>query len=423
MSKPNREKQANPRGPMSGLRVLDLTTVVLGPYATQILGDLGADIIKVEQPEGDTTRHTGPAKNNGMAALFIGINRNKRSVVIDLKTDAGRKALDKLIETSDVLIHNIRPQKLAKLGLSPDALLKTHPRLIYVSINGFRQSGPYAGKPAYDDIIQGACGISSLMAQLTGEPLYAPTIIADKTCGLIAAQAVLAALLHRERTGEGQFVEVPMFEAMVGFVMTEHLYGSTFDPPLSRPGYTRVLAPFRKPYPTANGHICVMAYTNVQWKAFWSAVGREELICDPRFATMKVRSENIEILYDTAGSSLNAQPTEYWLELFDRIGVPAMAVNDLDALLKDPHLAAIDFFRRFDHPTEGTLLLTDSPVVYSRSPANLKRLPPRLGEHSREILEELGLSMAEIAEASGGLSDAVEAAVDFRQRGASEGSK
>ena len=217
-------------GPLAGVRVLDLTSVVLGPYATQMLGDLGADIIKIEPPEGDTTRYTGPRVSADMASLFLGVNRNKRSIVLDLKTPAARDVLLRLVDKADVFVHNIRPQKLDKIGLGPEALCARNPRLIYAGIHGWREDGPYSGRPAYDDIIQGLCGVASLMDQLTGEPRYAPTILADKTSGLVAAQAILAALYHREKTGRGQFVEIPMFETMVAFIMVEHLHGLGFEP-------------------------------------------------------------------------------------------------------------------------------------------------------------------------------------------------
>ena len=245
--------QSKPKpGPLAGVRIVDLTSVVLGPYATQMLGDLGADIIKVEPPEGDTTRNTGPRRNAGMASVFMGVNRNKRSIVLDLKQASARDALLRLVDTADVFVHNIRPQKLEPLGLGPEALLARRPSLIYAGIHGWREDGPYGGRPAYDDIIQGLCGMASLMDQLTGQPRYAPTIIADKTCGLVSAQAILAALYHRERTGQGQFVEIPMFETMVSFLMVEHLHGRTFVPEQGGLGYSRVLAPWRRPSPTAD---------------------------------------------------------------------------------------------------------------------------------------------------------------------------
>jgi len=382
--------------PLAGVRIVDLTTVVLGPYATQMLGDLGADVIKVEGPDGDTTRHTGPSRNPRMASLFLGTNRNKRSIVLDIKAPAARDVLLRLIDTADVFVHNIRPQKLAKLGLGPDALLARRPQLIYAAIHGWRQDGPYGGRPAYDDIIQGFAGVAGLMEILTGEPRYMPTILADKTCGLMATQAILAALLHRHRTGRGQMVEIPMFETMVSYLMVEHLYGHTFDPPEGDLGYARVLAPWRRPYRTADGCICMLAYTDRQWRRFWQAAGRPEMMDDPRFVDLAARTRHIDDVYRMAGEALAARTSQEWLAVLDEIEIPAGPVNTLADLPEDPHLAAIGFFRRMSHPTEGAIVMPDIPLRFSDSPAEISRLPPSLGEHGREILDELGLSSEHI---------------------------
>jgi crotonobetainyl-CoA:carnitine CoA-transferase CaiB-like acyl-CoA transferase len=394
-----------PAGPLAGVRVLDLTSVVLGPYATQMLGDLGADIIKVEPPEGDTTRHTGPRRSADMASLFMGVNRNKRSIVLDLKQASGRDAVLRLVDTADVLVHNIRPQKLDKLGLGAEAMLVRRPRLIYAGIHGWREDGPYSGRPAYDDIIQGYCGVAGLMGQTTGEPRYAPVILADKTCGLFAAQSILAALYHREKTGRGQFVEIPMFEIMVGFVMVEHLHGATFVPPDGTLGYSRVLAPWRRPYRTADGYVCMLAYTDGQWRRFWEALGKPEMMADLRFVDMAARSRNIDEVYRMAGAQLAGRPTGEWLALFDRLEIPAGPVKSLADVLDDPHLAAIDFFKTMQHPSEGEIVVPDVPVRFAQSPAAINRLPPRLGEHGREILQEIGMRPDEIESlmASGGM--------------------
>jgi crotonobetainyl-CoA:carnitine CoA-transferase CaiB-like acyl-CoA transferase len=408
--------QANdrPTGPLSGVRVLDLTTVVLGPYATQMLGDLGADIVKVEPPEGDTTRHTGPRRHADMASLFMGINRNKRSIVLDLKRPAAREAMLRLVDSADVFVHNIRPQKLDGLGLGADALLARNPRLIYAGIHGWREDGPYSGRPAYDDIIQGHCGIAGLMERLTGEPRYAPVILADKTCGLMASQAILAALYRREQTGRGQFVEIPMFETMVSFVMVEHLHGRVFVPEQGELGYARVLAPWRRPYRTADGFVCMLAYTDGQWRRFWEALGRPAMMRDPRFADMASRSRNIDEVYRIAGEQLATRATAEWLALFDKLEIPAGPVNSLEQVMDDPHLNAIGFFRKMPHPTEGEVVMTDVPLRFSETPASIDRLPPRLGEHGREILHEIGMRSDEIdgLAAGGGvvLPDAAEPA-------------
>jgi crotonobetainyl-CoA:carnitine CoA-transferase CaiB-like acyl-CoA transferase len=383
-------------GPLAGVRVLDLTSVVLGPYATQMLGDLGADIIKVEAPEGDTTRYTGPRVSRDMASLFMGVNRNKRSIVLDLKTAPARDVLLRLVDRADVFVHNIRPQKLEPLGLGSDLLCRRNPRLIYAGIHGWREDGLYRGRPAYDDIIQGMCGVASLMDQLTGEPRYAPVILCDKTCGLVAAQSILAALYSREKTGRGQFVEIPMFETMVSFIMVEHLHGKGFDPPQGGTGYSRVIAPWRRPYRTRDGYICMLAYTDAQWRRFWAEVGKPDMLQDPRFCDMAARSRNIDEVYRLAGGELTHRTTGEWIAAFDRLEIPAGPVKTLDEVLDDPHLREIGFFRRMNHPTEGELVVPDVPVRFADTPAAIDRLPPHLGEHGREILQEIGMRTEEI---------------------------
>jgi crotonobetainyl-CoA:carnitine CoA-transferase CaiB-like acyl-CoA transferase len=384
-------------GPLAGIRVIDLTSVVLGPYATQMVGDLGADIIKVEAPEGDTTRYTGPGAHADMAALFMGVNRSKRSLVLDLKQKAARDALLRLVDGADVFVHSVRPQKLRKLGLDPDALLARNPRLVYAGVHGWREDGPYGGRPAYDDIIQGLSGFTALMEKLVGEPRYAPTIIADKTCGLVASQAILAALVHRERTGKGQFVEIPMFETMAAYVMVEHLYGRGFVPPRGEMGYPRVLVPWRRPYATQDGHICMLAYTDAQFTRFWQAVGKPEVMQDPRFVSLGARTRHIGEVYEAVGREMTAKTSAEWLELLDRLEIPAGPAPQLEEVLEDPHLAAIGFFREVEHPSEGRLVTPDIPVRFAGSPAEIQRLQPRLGEHGAEILREAGLDEAEIA--------------------------
>lgn len=385
-----------PAGALAGIRIVDLTNVVLGPYATQMLGDLGADVIKVEGPDGDTTRHTGPRRNPHMASLFLGANRNKRSIVLDIKAPAAREVLLRLIDTADVFVHNVRPHKLARLGFGPEVLMARQPRLVYAAIHGWRQDGPYGGRPAYDDIIQGFVGVAGLMETLTGEPRYMPTILADKTCGLMAAQAILAALFHRHNTGRGQVVEIPMFETMVSYLMIEHLYGATFVPPEGEMGYARVLAPWRRPYRTADGRICMLAYTDRQWRRFWHAAGRPEMMDDARFVDLAARTRHIDDVYRLAGQALAARTTGEWLALFDEIEIPAGPVNALADLPNDPHLAATGFFRHVNHPTEGAIVMPQVPLRFSDSPAEIRLLPPRLGEHGREILRELGLPDEEI---------------------------
>jgi crotonobetainyl-CoA:carnitine CoA-transferase CaiB-like acyl-CoA transferase len=383
-------------GPLAGIRILDLTSVVFGPLSTQILGDMGANVIKIEGPEGDTTRYTGPARSADMAALFMGVNRSKRSLVLDLKQRGAKDALWRLIDGADVFVHSMRPQKIAALGFAPEAVRRRNPRIIYAGLHGYLSGGAYSGQPAYDDVIQGQAGVAALMAQTAGEPRYAPMILADKTCALAAANAISAALFARERTGRGQFVEIPMFETMVAFVLTEHLFGHTFVPPEAPLGYTRVLAPWRRPYKTKDGYICMLAYTDPQWRKFWAAVGKPELADDPRFDTLASRSRNIAELYQRAGDCLGGRTTDEWLPIFQNLEIPTARVSSLDDLLRDPHLTQVGFFKQVTHPTEGEILVPDLAVRFSDTPAAIERLPPKLGEHGREVLGEAGLSDREI---------------------------
>ena len=291
------------------------------------------------------------------------------------------------------------------LGLGVELLCRRNPRLIYAGIHGWREDGPYSGRPAYDDIIQGLCGVASLMDQLTGEPRYAPTILCDKTSGLVAAQAILAALYSREKSGRGQFIEIPMFETMVSFIMVEHLHGMGFDPPQGEAGYSRVLAPWRRPYRTADGYLCMLAYTDAQWRRFWAEVGRPEMMQDARFVDMAARSRSIDEVYRLAGEQITSRKTAEWIAAFDKLEIPAGPVKTLGEVIDDPHLREIGFFKRMSHPTEGELVLPEPPVRYADTPAAIDRLPPRLGEHGREILQEIGMREGEIdaLAASGGV--------------------
>lgn len=379
--------------PLEGVRVLDLSTVVLGPYASQVLADYGADVIKIETPEGDSTRKTGPTTETGMGAIFMGVNRGKRSIVLDLKTVAGRDALLRLVDTADVLMHSIRPQKLAQIGLDPQALLARNPRLVYAGLHGFAEDGPYGGLPAYDDIIQGLSGSAALMERQTGTPQYFPTIAADKTCALVAAHAILAALFRRERTGQGGYVEVPMLESMVAFNLVEHFYGQHFDPPLAGPGYTRVLNPWRRPYRTTDGYICAMPYTDVHWRRFFIEAGRPALARDERYTDMTARTAHIESLYETAAEIIGTRTTADWLATFNRLEIPASKMLRLEDLQHDQHLRQTRFFETLDDPVMGRLVFPGVPVKFDRVRPPV-RMPPRLGEHTAEILSELGLSDA-----------------------------
>ena len=383
-------------GPLAGIRVLDLTSVVAGPLATQMLGDMGADVVKIESPDGDAPRHTGPARSPNMAALFMGLNRSKRSLVLDLKQAAAADALWRLIGSADVFVHSMRPQAIEKLGFGHQTVCAKNSRIVYAALHGYRDGGPYSGQPAYDDVIQGQSGIAALMAEVAGEPRYAPMIIADKTCALAIVGAVSAALFARERTGRGQFVEIPMFETMVSFVLGEHLFGHNFVPPLGSLGYTRVLASWRRPYKTSDGYLCMMAYTQTHWRKFWAMVGKPELHSDPRFDSIASRSQNIVALYELAGSCIAGRTTDEWLMVLRQLEIPAARMSRLEDVLHDPQLAAGGFFKRATHPTEGEILYTDLPVRFGDGPPSASRLQPRLGEHSVEVLREAGLTELEI---------------------------
>lgn len=383
-------------GPLSGIRVVELTSVVLGPLACQTLGDLGADVVKVEPPGGDSNRHIGPSHDPLMGVLFLTCNRNKRSVVLDLKTPAGRAACLRLTAGADVVVHNFRPDALQRLGLHYDAVRQVNPRVIFCGTYGFGRSGPYANQPAYDDSIQAACGLAALSGLVDGEPRYVPTIVADKTTAMAVVSAVTAALFHRERTGEGQEIEVPMFETMVAYVMAEHLFGLAFDPPRGRAGYTRVLSPHRRPYATRDGHLAVLPYLDRHWRAFCEVAGRHDLAEDERFATLAARSRHIDEVYAETAAIVATRTTADWLAQLEPRGVPVVAVSRLEDLVVDPHLEAVGFWQHVDHPSEGRLRLPGIATTFSATPGAIVRLPPRLGEHSVEVLREIGLTAAEV---------------------------
>lgn len=381
--------------PLQDVRVVDLSAIVFGPLASQILADLGADVVKVEPPEGDSTRHTGPTTEAGMSAVFLGVNRSKRSVVLDLKQPAAREALLALVDRADVFMHSMRPQKLAALGIAPDQLLARCPRLVYAGLHGFGDGGPYSGRPAYDDIIQGMSGLADLMQRQGGEARYLPTIAADKQCAQTAAQAILAALFARERSGRGGFVEVPMFETMVAANLVEHLYGRHFEPAQSPAGYPRVLAPWRRPYRTLDGHVCMLPYTDAHWRRFFAEAGAPGLADDPRFVGIAQRTRHIEVLLETAGGLITRRSTADWMAICQRLEIPAAPVARLDDLPDDEHLRAVGFFAELDDPSMGRLRFPGVPMRFDgqRPPV---RNAPRLGEHTREVLAEAGLTAARI---------------------------
>ncbi len=388
--------------PLSGLRVLDLTTVIYGPYTTQMLGDFGADVIKVEAPGGDMTRDIGVARNDKMTALFLGSNRNKRSVVLDLKREAARDALWRLIERADMLVHNMRPQKFSKLGFDPDAVMNRNKSIVYGALLGYREDGPYGGMPAYDDVIQGMSGLAGTFTARDGEPVLMPTIVADKTAALLASNGLMAALVQRMATGKGVYVETSMFEGLVGYVLLEHQNGMIFDPPAAGPGYPRALSPERRPHRTADGFLCLLAYTDAQWRRFWDLTGGPARAADPRFSNIRRRHENIDALYKIAGEALATETTETWLARLRAAEIPAGPVNRLEDLFEDHHLQATGFFRPFDHPSEGAMELPDTAFRFDRKPLPVRHPQPGLGEHGREVLAEAGMSEADIDRALGG---------------------
>ena len=381
-------------GPLEGIRIVDLSNMLMAPYATQILGDMGADVIKVEAPEGDPVRGIGPLRHPGMGAIFINTNRSKRSIVLDLKHTAGLAAVMDLLRQADVLVYNLRPQSMARLGLGYEAVAEANPRIIYTGLFGYGQAGPYAAKPAFDDLIQGAVAVPWLSHMADGgEPRYAPTAIVDRGVALWAVGQITAALYHRGRTGQGQKIDVPMFEMMASFVLGDHLSGQAFEPPLGAAGYPRMLNAHRHPYPTMDGYVCVMIYTDRHWRAFFRALGREdEFERDPRYRDMTARTENIVALYRELAELLLTRTTAQWLDLLNKADIPAMPLHTLESLLADEHLAATGFFSFGEHPTEGRLRQMAYPSTWSATQPRCSRPVPRLGEHSLEVLREIGYS-------------------------------
>ncbi|HYT47478.1 MAG TPA: CoA transferase, partial [Burkholderiales bacterium] len=374
-------------GPLHGVRVLDLTTVVMGPYATQILGDFGADVVKLEPPEGDVIRNAWPFRNPGMGTIFLNTNRNKRSIVLDLKKDLAREACLALAAKADVLVYNIRPQAMARLRLSYEEVRKANPRIIYVGCFGFSQRGPYAAKAAYDDMIQGAAGIPWLLKkQGASEPRYAPMIIADRSVGQQVASAVSAALYHREKTGKGQRIDVPMFEHLLQMILGDHLGGYTFEPPHGEPGYIRILSPDRRPYQTKDGYVCALIYNDKQWKGFFEVIGKPQVLSQPEFSSHEARSRNYDRAYAMVAEELKKRTTAQWVEAFERADIPVQRMNSLDDIVADPHLAAIGYLRTVEHPTEGRIKSLAVPSEWSESAPEYRRHAPRLGEHTREVL-------------------------------------
>ena len=378
-------------GPLSGLKVLELTSVVLGPWAAQSMADMGADVIKIEAPFGDSNRQLGASKNPGMAALYLSNNRNKRSLVLDLKQESARDALLAIVKDCDVFLHNNRPQVMTKLRLEYEDIKSVNENIIYCGTYGYSKDGPYGEKGALDDSIQAVSGIAALNELVLGEPRYLPTVVADKTTAITVVYSILAALFHRERTGVGQEIEVPMFETMVSFVMAEHIWGEVFEPKMGEAGYTRLMSHHRKPYKTKDGYIAVLPYMNNHWQTFCEKAEREDLIEDERFKDLSSRVKNIDDTYSETGKILATKTTQEWLDIFAETKVPVIVVNSLEDLFHDPHLEAVDFWQSYEHPTEGQLKMPGFPSKFSKTPASIRKHAPKLGEHSKEILAEAGI--------------------------------
>ena len=399
MAKPEQDEAVGPQasGPLAGVKVVDLTSVLMGPFASQTLGDMGADVIKVEPPHGDLVRELGPARHDAMGPIFLNANRNKRSVVLDLKSRAGMEVMHRLLKDADVLMYNVRPQAMARLGLSYEDVSSINPRIVYAGLYGFGQDGPYAARPAYDDLIQGAAALPHLVARASGGiPRYVPVAMADRIVGLTGVSAILASLLARDRTGRGDKVDIPMFETMVGFVLGDHLGGLTFEPPLDRGGYARLLSPERRPYQTRDGYICALVYNDKQWDGFLREIGQESLTHDERFSTYANRSRNIDYVYGVLADIFRERSTGEWMQLLERADVPFMPMHTLESLLEDPHLKATGFFSLEDHPSEGLIHSMRQPVSWKNNAAAPPKPAPRLGQHTRDVLAELGYSTEQI---------------------------
>jgi len=384
-------------GPLDGVRVIDLTTVVVGPICTRTLADYGADVIKVEAPGGDLLRTMAEgSRNAGMSGKFINFNRNKRSIGLDIKKPEGLAALLRLIERADVFVSNVRPEGLARAGLDHASLSEKNPRLIHCSILAFGRGGRYFNRPAYDPVIQSLSGVAGTIARATGEPRFVPMVMSDHTSGLIAAQAIGFALYRREKTGKGEAIDVPMLENMASFVASEHLGAATFDPPVGPTGDGRLLSPNYRPVPTKDGYVTVRPNTNAQAFAFFDAIGRPELKTDPRFDSAASRTRNAKAYFEVQATSLGHKTTDEWVEMFDKLDVPAARYNTIDELMTDPHLKEVGFFKEEHHPSEGKIRRSKLANVFSGGARKDEGHAPLFGEHTREILKELGYSAAEV---------------------------
>ncbi len=376
-------------GPLSGVRVIDLTSVVLGPIATQLMADFGADVIKVEGPSGDIIRSNGVSRKRGMGSIYLSLNRNKRSVVLDLKRDEDKEVLRRLIATADVLVHNMRVKAIERLGFGYEAVRELKPDIVYCVATGFGQDGPYRDKPAFDEIIQASCGFVGVSSLGKPQPEYSPNLIADKTVGLYMANAVMAAMVHRYRTGQGQAIEVPMLETMASFVLAEHMGGLTFPESNEPAGYRRIVNGGRRPYRSGDGWICVLPYTEAHWIAFFNAVGKGDLIETFDIGDRQKRNARIQEIYAAVASITPLKTTAEWISLCDALDIPVAEIQSLDDLPLHPHLQAVGFFEEAEHPTVGRIRQARPSVKFSETPIGLHRHAPELGENTEEVLREL----------------------------------
>ena len=370
--------------------------MIFGPLAGQYLGDMGAEVIKLEPPEGDLTRSIGPRRSPRMGAFFLTSNRSKRSIVVDLKRVEGRAILARLLAQTDVLLHSMRTPAARRLGLDYASLSEANPGLVYCHVTGYSDDGLYGGRPAYDDIIQAASGLAMLQKVIGGQPRFIPTIIADKISGVHAAFAIAMALMHRLRTGEGQQVDVAMFETMAAFNMMEHQWGHAFEPPLGPMGYAPVSSAARRPYRTLDGYLALLPYSNAHWSRFFELAGEPQIMQDPRFATFAARQENFRHVWDEIERQVGRKTNADWIRLLTPLDVPFSPVNDIEDLPLDPHLNSVHFWQLLEHPTEGLLRFPSNPLRMSATPPGITRLPPNLGQHSGEILRECAFSDSEI---------------------------
>jgi crotonobetainyl-CoA:carnitine CoA-transferase CaiB-like acyl-CoA transferase len=395
MKQPPEQK---PPRPLSGLKVIDMSTVLMGPLATQVLADYGADVIKIEPPEGDVMRHAGPSRTERMGPMYLGAGRNKRSVVIDIKRPGGREALLRLCESAAMFIHNIRQPAMARAGLAYEDLRKVSPSIVYLSLVGYGANGPYAHRPAFDDIIQAESGMAGLFHEAGGDvPKFIPMVMADRLTGLTAAHTALAALILREREGIGQAIEVPMFETVAQIVLGDHLGGEAFLPSLGPMGYNRLLTPNRRPYKTRDGYLAVTPYNDKQFRAFFAAIGRgDEVDNNPVLRTQSARARDYHVAYGLLAEIIETRTTAEWLQLCKEHEVPCAPVNSLRDLLEDPHLAAVGFFEEVDHPTEGRVRMIRGNTRWSKTDLSMHRMPPRIGADSLDVLREAGFSDLEI---------------------------